>query len=345
MRKINQPIRLFALLAALHCTSPAAAQPSDDDILVPMFLTFEGLGEPAIAVVPSLRFDGLAADTVTAPPLRFQGLQSSVLTPERLVFSGLGNKDNVRTPALAFDGIGTAGITLADAVVFIGLGSQEGIEISALFFTGLSGHAIKPQPVSFVGLGDDTARELAPLSFVGLASDDMLRAPSLRFTGVRPPDPILTVEDFSGGSDGWFTNDGPQALQLNRTEALCLFDNQAGDLTLFLPAVFLGDWGGPTGSFAFRVYYQGTTQWPVVITLHSPTGTAVYRESLNSYNDQPFEDLSRPLSAIWWEENGNWDQIIANVTTVSISLDIKDGYDNTNEVCVDDFVLTRVPRL
>jgi hypothetical protein len=158
-------------------------------------------------------------------------------------------------------------------------------------------------------------------------------------------DHFVITEDFSGGKDGWTTPSGPDAAFVDRAGALCLIDSEPDSLTLCLPQWFLGDWSGgylasSEGSLAFRAYYDGTTQWPIIVTLHNPAGTTVFRASLSSYNDAPLQDIFHPLTDIWWEEDGDWDAIIRNIARVSIVADIKDGYGDATEICVNDFVLT-----
>jgi hypothetical protein len=66
--------------------------------------------------------------------------------------------------------------------------------------------------------------------------------------------------------------------------------------------------------------------------------------SLNRYSEVPFQDIFRPLTDIWWEEDGDWDAIIRNITRVSIVVDIKDGRGGANEIYVGGFVLTIAPK-
>lgn len=319
-------------------------------------LSFHGYAG-AGATPTELAFRGFGGDEPAVPPLSMTGWGAAVATSDALAFTGYGQTSPVPTPALTFSGLRADGTT-TDGLVFRGFRAPN-IDAPPLSLTGYRGPDIATAPLSFTGFrtapsdlpglhltgwGHTDAVSATPLPLTGWRSPDTA-ARALRFTGLGVQDPIVTTEDFSTGINGWTANDGPAALWIDRTGALCLVDNEPGDLTLFLPPAFLGDWGGPKGQFEFTAYYEGSNQWPLVITLHSPAGSAIFRDGLTNLEGAGSEHISRPLDEIWWEEDGDWATIIANVTQVEIVVDIKDGHSGANEICIDDVVLTRVPRL
>lgn len=309
------------------------------------------------ATPTELAFTGLGEGKPAAPPLSLTGWGAAVAASDALAFTGFGQPSPVPTPALTFSGLKADGPT-TNALVFRGFRAPS-IDAAPLALTGYHAPDIATAPLTFTGFratppdlpglhltgwGHADAVAATQLSHTGWKFPDAA-APALRFTGPGRQDPIVTIEDFSNGPNGWTANDGPTALQVDRTGALCLFDNEPGDLTIYLPPAFLGDWGSPRGQFEFTAYYEGSNQWPLVVTLRSPAGSAVFRDGLTNLEGAGSEHISRPLADIWWEEDGDWDAIIANVTQVEIVVDIKDGHSGANEICIDDVVLTRVPRL
>ncbi|WP_377507054.1 hypothetical protein [Octadecabacter sp. R77987] len=324
---------------------------------------------------PALTFTGWKAATAQATsPLAFRGWAGDTVVTEGLAFAGYGAEGPAQTRALTFVGWAAPDAETAQ-LGFAGWGDRRDTSTAQLSFNGwrntapppggplaFAGWAAAPDPVAALtfagwaapattttdsmahrGFGYTGFAATAPLAFTGWRAPRVAQnASNLRFHGLGPP--IIVTEDFADGAQGWAANDGPDALRVDRTQALCLIDNERGDLTVDLPPEFLGDWGGTGGHFAFRAYYTGTTQWPVVITLHSPHGSAIRYESLSSYNDLPFEDISVPIGALWWEEDGDWSQITRTITRVTLNLDIKDGYGGANEICIDDVELSKWPR-
>jgi hypothetical protein len=262
-------------------------------------------------------------------------------------------------PPLVFSGLGEPDADIMiDALTFHGLGADDAITMDALRFAGLGDHSPPvPRDLIFTGLGgDNTAVTAESLRFEGwetLAADVPVRgalqfegwgpavesagAQSLVFQGLGPE--RVRVDNFDQGNRGWTSNDGPGSLQIDRADTLCVWDNAPGTLTVQPPKEFLGDWGGPGGELSFRVYFIGATQWPVVITIYGPSGSAVVREALTSRGAQGFEVVQVYLDDIWWTVTGDWHEIIHDVRRVEIELDIKDGFDNANEACIDNFTL------
>jgi hypothetical protein len=314
--------------------------------------------------IPALTFEGFGTSNSVAEiaALSFTGLQSSndASNIEPLTFRGLSRSNDAMIPPLFFAGLGTPMLVETSAsLVFHGWSVVDvATPEPAIEFQGIGIHDVATPTLAldFSGIGIATSVAASDrLLFEGWGvASTALPHNRIRHQGFGSLDPLVISEDFADGMDGWTTSNGPGATFIDKAGALCLIDSEPDILTLYMPPRFLGDWGGgdlsggylavSDGSFAFRAYYDRTTQWPIVVTLNSPAGTAVFRASLSSYNDAPFQDIFRPLTDIWWEEDGDWDAIIRNITRVSIVVDIKDGYSGATEICVDDFVLTLAPK-
>ncbi len=289
-------------------------------------MTFRGFGQTDITEAPTLRLTGWGAENATrTAPLSLSGLGRTEPRAPALTFTGLSTVDPT-APQLAFSGLAATPPSAAD-----------------LHFTGLGTVLPAPEALVFAGWGRTSQYATAPLTFTGWAADNAPSLPALTFTGVGPSDPVITSEDFSGGTAGFTTNDGPASLFVDSTGALCFIDMAPGDLTVTLPPAFSGDWGGPGGQLEFFVYYNGPTQWPLVITLFSPAGTATFRDGLTGRDDGQTELISRPLDEIWWEEDGDWAEIIRSIERVEIDADIRYGTSEAADICIDDVILTRIP--
>ena len=306
-------------------------------------LAFRGWGDEAV-VTAGLAFAGFGAEGATqTKALTFVGWAAPDAETEQLGFTGWGERRGTTTAQISFNGWRNPAPPPSAPLAFAGWAAAPD-PLAAVTFTGWAAPATAAtDSMAFRGFGATGLAATAPLTFAGWRAPRVAQtARDLRFRGLGPP--IIVTEDFTNGAPDWTTNDGPDALIVDRTAALCLIDNQRGDLIVDLPARFLGDWGGSRGHFAFRAYYTGTTQWPIVITLHSPYGTAIRYESLSSYNDLPYEDVFVPISALWWEEDGDWSQIVRQIDRVTLNLDIKDGFDSAQEICIDDVELSISPR-
>ena len=314
----------------------------------------------AQTTTPALKFTGWKAATAPATaPLAFRGWGDEAVVTAGLAFAGFGAEGATQTKALTFVGWAAPDAQVAQ-LGFSGWGDTNGPTTARIGFNGWRNPAPPPSaPLVFAGWAAPATATTDSMAFRGFGATGLAATAPLTFAGWRAPRasqtasdlrfrglglPTIVTEDFANGAQGWTANDGPDALIVDRTAALCLIDNQRGDLIVDLPARFLGDWGGSRGHFAFRAYYTGTTQWPIMITLHSPYGTAIRYESLSSYKDLPYQDIFVPISALWWEEDGDWSQIVRQIERVTLNLDIKDGFDNAQEICIDDVELSISPR-
>ena len=347
-------LRILALCAAL-VAQQAWGQEARVDLPL---LGFTGLRDTQHSPIPEMSFNGLAdIDENAIQPLVFSGLRDfrETTIPE-LSFTGLqdDNADTIST--LGFVGLRDIQSAPITEVIFSGLRDINADGISTLAFSGWGFATAETPPIVFRGWGHDEESTAGAITFHGWNDDLVENTEKIRmigwgnnadtatvspmvFTGLGPM--VEVSEDFDDGSAGFRSSDGPSAIDASQSGALCFIDREPADNVFTLPDRFLGDWGGPDGTFEFRVYYEGTVQWPVVILLEGPAGSAVRRESLSSYNDRPFEDIFIPVADIWWEEDGYWPDIISNVTRVTITFDIKDGYDDASEGCLDDFLLRK----
>jgi len=221
----------------------------------------------------------------------------------------------------------------------------EQIEVAAtnLVFVGWGGDATSNDATDlvFVGWGGEaTSNDATDLVFVGWGGDATSNdASDLVFVGLGSKE--IVIDRFDDGVNDWVSSDGAEAIRVSERGTLCIWDVERPSTYLTPPEKFLGDWGGPGGELSFRVYYEGTVQWPIVVTIRSPHGNAVRREMLNAYNDKNYEDVSMPIDDIWWEETGDWDAIIRSINSISIEFDIKDGLGEDPEGCLDDFKLVK----
>lgn len=252
---------------------------------------------------------------------------------------------DVTAPDLVFVGWGEDPAK-ADAsdLVFVGWGDDVAkADATDLVFVGWGGEGEKAEATDlvFVGWGGDGAKaDATDLVFVGWGGEGTKAdATDLVFVGLGPK--AVIIDRFDTGTHGWTSSDGAEAIGVSASGTLCVWDVTGSSTFLTPPDKFLGDWGGRGGELSFRVYYQGTVQWPIVVTLKSPHGQAVRRETLNAYNDKAYEDVTMPIDDIWWEETGDWNDIIANVEGISIEFDIKDGRSEEPEGCIDDFKLVK----
>ncbi len=317
---ILQPIALAAA-ASLACVSMAQNNSVSPEVNAPheanlSGLSFHGVGGPSGASV------------------------------SRLVFHGINQSHESTVGGVRFVGIDGANSTSVDQVSFIGWPPLEPLTLNEqLAFEGWGGDTdmVTADSLAFSGWGGGPQAWVTDgLAFEGWGDElEPMNTSQLAFTGLGPT--VEIIENFDGAHHGWTANDGPDALLVSKGGALCVRDFQPGDVTLSLPERFLGDWGAGSGSLGFRVYYTAPIQWPAVVTIRSPHGQAVWRPSLNTWNDRGFEDVERSLDSIWWEYVGDFGLIRRTVEGVEISLDLKDGLAGDIEACIDDVVLTVQP--
>lgn len=256
---------------------------------------------------------------------------------------GVSQSAAQREATLALLSVEQHEVTATD-LVFVGWGDDvASADATDLVFVGWGDEVASADATGlvFVGWGDNAASaEATDLVFVGWGDDvASTSASDLVFVGLGPEE--LVIDRFDDGGHGWVSSDGAEAIRVSDGGTLCIWDIVRPSTYLTPPEKFLGDWGGPGGELSFRVYYEGTVQWPIVVTLQSSHGRAVRREMLNAYNDKNFEDVTMPIGDIWWEETGDWDAIIRSVDSVSIEFDIKDGLGEDPEGCIDDFKLVK----
>lgn len=232
----------------------------------------------------------------------------------------------------------------ASGLSFIGWDDADtSAEASSVHFIGWgdTDTSAEASGLHFVGWGDTgTSAEASALHFVGWGNpDNSAEASVAHFVGLG--DRAFVIDTFDDGLHSWESSDGAESLRVSEAGTLCVSDLVRPSTFLTPPAKFLGDWGGRDGTLSFRVYYEGTVQWPIVITIQSPHGSAVRSDILNAYNDLNYEDVEVPINQHWWEETGDWDAIARSVESISIEFDMKDGLSEDPEGCIDNFKLTK----
>ena len=102
--------------------------------------------------------------------------------------------------------------------------------------------------------------------------------------------------------------------------------NAGGNPLMFAPSSYLGNYLLLNGArFDFDAKVEQSTGHNVQITLSGPGGEAFFSDPTTTVTTT-FESYSAPIDEnLWTVNNGTWENIIANVTSLSLSLDIVNG--------------------